>query len=62
MKWDGGSFTLNPGDSCLVPAALQGVTISGRTAVMCATVPDRPALREALGYRAELVAGLTGEI
>ena len=24
--------------------------------------PDRPALREALGYRAELVAGLTGEI
>ena len=62
VKWAEGAFALNPGESCLVPAALAGVTISGRTAVMCATVPDRPALREALGYRAELVAGLTGEI
>jgi len=62
VKWDGGSFTLNPGDSCLVPAALEGVTISGRTAVMCATTPDRAALRDALGYRAELVAGLTKDI
>ncbi len=62
VKWDGGSFPLNPGESCLVPAALEGVTISGRAAVMCATTPDRPALREALGYRAELVAGLTKDI
>ncbi|MBO4298891.1 MAG: mannose-6-phosphate isomerase [Clostridia bacterium] len=62
VKWDGGSFPLNPGESCLAPAALEGVTISGRTAVMCATLPDRPALREALGYRAELVAGLTKDI
>ncbi len=62
VKWPEGSFTLNPGESCLVPAALEGGVISGRTAVMCATVPDRPALREALGYRAELVAGLTKDI
>jgi len=62
VKWEGGSFALNPGESCLVPAAMRGVALAGRTAVMCATVPDRPALREALGYRAELVAGLTGDI
>ncbi len=62
VKWDGGSFPLDPGQSCLVPAALEGVILSGRTAVMCATTPDRPALRQALGYRAELVAGLTKDI
>ena len=45
-----------------MPAGLEGVVVAGRTAVMCATVPDRPALREALGYRAELVAGLTKDI
>jgi len=62
VKWADGSFTLNPGESCLVPAALEGVSVCGRTAVMCATTPDRPSLREALGYRAELVAGLTKDI
>ncbi len=62
VKWADGSFPLNPGESCLVPAGLEGVVVAGRTAVMCATVPDRPALREALGYRAELVAGLTKDI
>ncbi|MBR3503595.1 MAG: class I mannose-6-phosphate isomerase [Clostridia bacterium] len=62
IKWSEGSFPLAPGESCLVPAALEGVCVCGRTAVMCATTPDRPALREALGYRAELVAGLTKDI
>ena len=62
VKWGEGSFALNPGESCLVPAALEGVVLSGRTAVMCATVPDRQTLRDALGYRAELVAGLTKDI
>ena len=62
VKWADDSFALEPGESCLVPAALEGVTLCGRTAVMCATLPDQTALREALGYRAELVAGLTKEI
>ena len=62
VRWPDGSFPLNPGESCLVPAALEGVILSGRTAVMCATTPDQTTLREQLGYRAELVAGLTRDI
>ncbi len=62
IGWEGGAFPLGPGESCLVPAALEGVRVCGRTAVMCATTPDRPSLRDALGYRAELVAGLTKDI
>ena len=62
VKWADGSFPLVPGESCLIPAALEGVCVCGHTAVMCATTPDRPSLRDALGYRAELVAGLTKDI
>ena len=62
VTWDEGSLTLMPGESCLVPAAMNGVALSGTGTVMCATTPDQPALKEALGYRAELVAGLTQDI
>ena len=62
LSWAEDGFDMSPGDSCLIPAGMDGVRISGLTSVMCATTPDRPALREALGYRAELVAGLTGDI
>ena len=58
LTWADGEMELNPGDSCLVPAAMEGVKVSGRTTVMCATTPDHEAIREQLGYRAELVAGM----
>ena len=58
LEWADGAMDLNAGDSCLIPAAMTGVTVSGRTTVMCATTPDHDAIREQLGYRAELVAGM----
>ena len=62
LSWDGGSFDLIPGESCLVPAAMTGVRLKGLGKVMCSTTPDQAALSEALGYRAELVSGLTEDI
>ena len=58
LRWDGGEMTLNPFDSVLVPAALQGVALVGETKVLMSSLPDRPRLIEELGYRAENVAGL----
>lgn len=58
LEWADGEMELAPGDSCLIPAAMKGVTVSGRTTVMCATTPDHDAIRKELGYRAELVAGI----
>ena len=58
ISWAEGEFDLNPGESCVIPAALQGVTLSGLGPVMCSMLPDQQALREQLGYRAELIAGL----
>ena len=58
VEWADGEMELNPGESCLVPAAMEGVTVSGRTTVLCSTTPDHDAIREQLGYRAELVAGM----
>ena len=62
VTWTDGAFDLNVGESCLVPAKLEGVSLCGQGTVMCSTTPDREALKEALGYRAELVAGLTCDI
>ena len=58
LRWDGGEMALNPFDSVLVPAALQGVALAGETKVLMSSLPDRPKLIEELGYRAENVAGL----
>ena len=60
--WPEGAFTLNAGESCLIPACAENVRVCGHAAVMGASTPDRDALKAALGYRAELVAGLTKEI
>ncbi len=62
VAWVDGGFTLAPGESALIPACMSGVTLSGRTTVMCSSLPDREALKNELGYRAELVAGLTEDI
>ena len=62
IRWSEDSFTLNPGESCLIPACTEGVSVCGDAAVMCSTTPDREALKAALSYRADLVAGLTKEI
>ena len=58
IAWDGGSLALNPFDSVLVPASLEGVALRGETKVLMSSLPDRVSLRETLGYRAENVAGL----
>lgn len=58
LRWDDGEMTLNPFDSVLVPAALQGVALTGETKVLMSSLPDRQRLIEELGYRAENVAGL----
>lgn len=59
LTWADGEMQLNPGDTCLIPAAMQGVKVCGRTTVLCSTTPDHEALKAQLGYRASLVAGLT---
>lgn len=58
VAWNEGEFDLTPGESCVVPAALTDVRLSGLGPVLCSMLPDQQALRELLGYRAELVAGL----
>ena len=62
VHWNEGAFELKTGESCLVPAAMSGVVLSGQGTVMCSTTPDREALIKALDYRAELVPGLTRDI
>lgn len=58
LAWPGGEITCAPFDSILVPAQLEGVSIRGDGKALVSTTPDREALRAALGYRAENVAGL----
>ena len=60
VSWAEGEFELSMGETCVVPAAMPGVTVSGRGAVLCSMLPDQAALRDQLGYRAELIAGLAG--
>ena len=60
LAWgEGETLSLNPGETAVVPANLTGVRVSGLGPVMCSMMPDQEALREQLGYRAELIAGLT---
>ena len=58
LTWGDERLELNAFDSVLVPAALEGLAVEGDTKVLMSSLPDRPALIEALGYRAENVAGL----
>ena len=58
LAWPEGEMALGCGDTALVPAHLAGARLKGRLAVLCAGTPDQAALREALNYRAEAVAGL----
>ena len=58
LRWVDGEMTLDPFDSVLVPAGLEGVVLEGNTKVLMSSLPDRPKLIEELGYRAENVAGL----
>lgn len=58
LHWGEDSMTLNPFSTVIVPAALDGAVIEGHTKVLMSALPDREALREELGYRAENVAGL----
>lgn len=58
LTWPDGELALNAFDSVVVPAGLEGAVIEGETKVLTASLPDRAALAEALGYRAQDVAGL----
>ena len=58
LRWDEEEMTLNAFDTVVVPAGLEGVSLEGETKVLMSSLPDREALREELGYRAENVAGL----
>ena len=59
ITWPDGSLTPPPFATVVIPAALEGVTISGTTKALMSAPSDRQTLREELGYRAEDVAGLT---
>lgn len=61
LTWPEGQMRLGCGDTVLAPAYLAGVALQGRMTALCASTPDRAALREALGYRAGAVAGLNDE-
>ena len=58
LRWADDSLELNPFDSVLVPAQMEGVALEGEGKVLLSGTPDQAALREELGYRAENVAGL----
>jgi len=58
LQWDNGELMLNPFDTVVVPAQMQGVSISGMLKVFMISVSDRAALKQELGYRADAVAGL----
>ena len=60
LRWGDEALELDPFDSVLVPAGLEGVTIESEDCkVLMSSPSDREALRRELGYRAENVAGLT---
>ena len=59
LTWgDGETLELAPFDSVLIPAAMADAAVVGDAKLMMSSPSDRPALIEALGYRAENVAGL----
>ena len=58
IHWEDGTLELKPFDTAIIPAALEGAVLEGNTKVMMSSLPNRPALIEALGYRAENVPGL----
>ncbi len=58
LRWGEESLFLDPFQTVVIPAGLEGVSIVGNTKVLMAAPSDQPRLREALGYRAENVAGL----
>ena len=58
LRWGDESLELNFFQTALVPAAIEGLTVEGDAKLLMSSLSDRPALIEALGYRAENVAGL----
>ncbi len=58
LRWGDESLELEPFQTVLVPAAMEGLVVEGEVKLLMAGPSDRPALIEALGYRAENVAGL----
>jgi len=62
LSWGDESLELMPFDSVLIPAGLEGAVLeSDDCKVLMSSLPNREALREELGYRAENVAGLIEE-
>ena len=64
LQWADGSLDLEPFDSVLVPAQMEGVVLEGEGKALKSGAPDQPSLRAELGYRAEKRRrpdGLSGE-
>ena len=58
LNWSGESMSVKPFETVIVPAALEGVSLTGNTKVLMSSPSDREKLRAELGYRAENVADL----
>ena len=62
LRWGDEELDLMPFDSVLVPANLEGAYLESEDCkVLMSSLPNREALKEELGYRAENVAGLLDE-
>lgn len=60
LRWPGGSEILRPGDSAVIPAECEPVSVAGRAQALLSKLPDRCAMLSALGPRAAAVAGMNG--
>lgn len=58
LGWAEGELSLRPGQSVLLPAALEGAWVEGRLPVLMGALPDKARLSGLLGARAGLVMGL----
>ena len=58
VTWADGEIAVEPFQTVVVPAAMKGVCVEGKLSGLLSCLPDRESLRNALGYRAENVAGL----
>ncbi len=57
LRWAGGERDIAPGQTVLIPAQAEGVSLVGQGTAICSGTPDRAALEAQLGERAALVTG-----
>ena len=57
LSWNGGERDVPAGQTVLIPAQAEGVTLKGQGTAICSSLPDRAALTDQLGDRVGLVTG-----